>query len=141
MRCAVKSNQITAIKDGAPQFYGGKEGQFGKGDDLILEYSTVRGVAVLYINLRDQARDKGIVFATKSMRKIYGSDLFSDTQETNFIAFGEDDIHIRNSLGELHLARYYKSGWQGVRAIAFGAKPLLCLREWSAGSPRPTPRA
>lgn len=105
MSCKVKSNSVTSVKEGKPEFYTGYKEQFEVGETLTLTYSS-QGSSGVYIGLEDVKRDTIVINS-------YFSDVEVTSKDALFLGKGlfsgmlhQDTIFIDQGFRRLTLFRY-----------------------------------
>jgi len=127
MDCEVTYQSVVSSEDGKPKTYAGFTGETEQGDTLRLEYGT-SDYPELYMKLTDVKRDKNILefdnasiaFLMSDKPEIeFGGDekIVYFSSENGFLNMSPDKLNAKYFGQRLHLYRYYKSDFHGLRTI------------------------
>jgi hypothetical protein len=119
MSCKVKSNRVTALEEGKPKFYSGNEGEFSKGDTLILEY-RLDWYKNLYVGLHEENSIKSTqpkivenrYAEFEQLKKVDGRISLKEGENDRLI-LSEDFISLATPINTMVFVRYYKSDFHG----------------------------
>lgn len=112
MSCVVKSNAVTAVREGKPYAYTGFVGKTDAGDTLTLTYSRIGNESVS-VDLTDMKRNQTFVFGYyRDLQFVKSGGLrVGDLNSGAYLT--PDFIHTWDATGDFVLTRYYKNDWQG----------------------------
>ena len=119
MSCKIQSQNVTTIIDGKPTVYSGYKGGSKVGDSLFLK-GFIDGSDISFF-FYDKSIDQTYITMVSSFdefkqvkfneeKGLWGGDQF----RMHRISWYPNSIHLKGTLGQMNLYRYYKSDWDGI---------------------------